>query len=237
LYITEIKIKKQFEASGYHFIALAALALLGFWPTYFSKFFNGTADFKFYFHFHATVITLWVALLITQPILIRRKQLKWHRLIGKFSYILIPLIFISVILVAHSRHSASEKNLDIQFFVPFKDLVILATAYSIAIINRHNIDLHARGMIVCGLVFIEPALSRFIDYAIAPFPTAYFLTISIVFSLLIVLIFLERNQKRGRWIFPMTLGLYIFMHAIILFEVHIAPWVTFSKWFAALPLT
>jgi uncharacterized membrane protein HdeD (DUF308 family) len=92
-------------------------------------------------------------------------------------------------------------------------------------------------MIVCGLVFIEPALSRFIDYAIAPFPTAYFLTISVVFSLLIALIFLERNQKRGRWIFPMTLGLYIIMHAIILFEVHIAPWVTFSEWFAALPLT
>jgi hypothetical protein len=231
------EVKQRFEVSGYYFIVLAALALLGFWPTYFSKFFNGTADFKFYFHFHVAVITLWVASLITQPILIRRKQLKWHRLIGKFSYILIPLIFISVILVAHSRHSASEKNLDIQFFVPFKDLVILVTAYSIAIINRHNIDLHARGMIVCGLVFIEPALSRFIDYAIAPFPTAYFLTISVVFSLLIALIFLERNQKRGRWIFPMTLGLYIIMHAIILFEVHIAPWVTFSEWFAALPLT
>jgi hypothetical protein len=104
------EVKQRFEVSGYYFIVLAALALLGFWPTYFSKFFNGTADFKFYFHFHVAVITLWVASLITQPILIRRKQLKWHRLIGKFSYILIPLIFISVILVAHSRHSASEKN-------------------------------------------------------------------------------------------------------------------------------
>jgi uncharacterized membrane protein YozB (DUF420 family) len=90
------EVKQRFEVSGYYFIALAALALLGFWPTYFSKFFDGTADFKFYFHFHATVITLWVASLITQPILIRRKQLKWHRLIGKFSYILIPLIIVSV---------------------------------------------------------------------------------------------------------------------------------------------
>ncbi len=231
------EVKKRFKNSGYYFIALAALALLGFWPTYFSKFFNGTADFKFYFHFHATVISLWVASLIVQPILIKRKQLKWHRLIGKFSYFLIPLIFVSVVLVAHSRHSVSEKDLDLQLFVPFKDLVILAAAYPLAIIHRHNIDLHARGMIVCGLVFIEPALSRFIDYAITPFPTAYFLTITVVFSLLVMLIFLERNQKRGRWIFPMTLGLYIIMHGIILFEVHIAPWMAFSKWFASLPLT
>jgi hypothetical protein len=231
------EVKQRFEVSGYYFIALAGLALLGFWPTYFSKFFNGTADFKFYFHFHVTVISLWIASLITQPILIRRKQLKWHRLIGKLSYVLIPLIIVSVILVAHSRHSVTEENLDIQLFVPFKDLVILATAYSIAIINRHNIDLHARGMIVCGLVFIEPALIRLIGYAISPFPMAYFLTIAIVFSLLIALIFLERNQRKGRWIFPMTLGLYVIMHSVILFEVHIAPWMAFSKWFASLPLT
>lgn len=60
------EVKQRFEISGYYFIALAALALWGFWPNYFYKFFYGTPDFKFDFHFLATVIALWVASLIVQ---------------------------------------------------------------------------------------------------------------------------------------------------------------------------
>lgn len=43
-----------------------------------------------------------MSLLILQPILIRKKRLDIHRLLGKGSYLLIPLIFISIILLTHS---------------------------------------------------------------------------------------------------------------------------------------
>lgn len=154
--------KLRFEISGYYFIGLIALVVLGFWPSYFAKFFNGTADFNFYFHFHASMVILWIAMLITQPLLIRKKKLALHRLIGKLSYVVFPLIFISVILLVHSRHNIDQEDLDIRLFVPFKDLIILATAYYIAIRYRHDINLHARGMVATGIVFIEPALVRFI---------------------------------------------------------------------------
>lgn len=232
-----IKPKLRFDISGYYFIGLVGLVILGFWPTYFAKFFNGSADFTFYFHFHAVILTLWLLLLIIQPILIRKKKLAIHRFNGKLSYFLFPLIFLSVILLAHSRHEINEKNLDIRLLVPFKDLLILGTAYFIAIRYRHNINLHARGMIVTGIAFIEPALVRFIRYAIIPSPTANYLTIFIVYSILIGLIIKERNQKRGRWIFPLILGLYVIVHTIIIFKIHIGPWELFSKWFITLPLT
>jgi hypothetical protein len=231
------KPKLRFDISGYYFIGLAGLVILGFWPTYFAKFFNGSADFTFYFHFHAAILTLWLLVLIIQPILIRKKKISIHRFNGKLSYFLFPLIFISVILLAHSRHEIDEKNLDIRLLVPFKDLLILGTAYFIAIRYRHNIDLHARGMIVTGIAFIEPALIRFIRYAVIPSPTANYLTILIVYSILIGLIIKERNQKRGRWVFPLILGLYVIVHTIIIFKIHIGPWESFSKWFINLPLT
>lgn len=229
--------KLRFDISGYYFIGLVGLVILGFWPTYFAKFFNRSADFTFYFHFHAAVLTLWLLLLIIQPILIRKKKLSIHRFNGKLSYFLFPLIFLSVILLAHSRHEIDEKNLDIRLLVPFKDLLILGTAYFIAIRYRHNIDLHARGMIVTGIAFIEPALVRLVRYAIIPSPTANYLTIFIVYSILIGLIIIERNQKRGRWVFPLILGLYVIVHTIIIFKIHIWPWESFSKWFINLPLT
>jgi hypothetical protein len=229
--------KLRFDNSGYYFIGLFALVLLGFWPSYFAKFFNGTANFNFYFHFHAAMVTLWIAMLITQPLLIRKKKLALHRVIGKLSYVVFPLIFISVILLAHSRHNIDEENLDIGLFVPFKDLIILGTVYFIAIRYRHDINLHARGMVATGIVFIEPALARFVMRSIAPFPNGYFITIAIIYLILISLMIAERHQKKGRWVFPLVLVLYMLVHSVIIFNIHIGIWEAFCKWFIVLPLT
>lgn len=235
-----IKSKINYEHSGYFFIALFGLAILGFWPSYFSRFFDGTADFTFYIHFHTVIATLWIFALIVQPILIRKRKLQQHKLIGKLSYALFPLIFISVALLAHSRITGTEDNLGMSLWIPFKDLLILGVAYFIAIKYRHSIDIHARGMIVGGIVLIEPALIRLIMNLSAGTEIAaigYPITIAIIYSLLIGLIIMERHQKQGRWVFPMTLGLYLFVHSVIIFQIHIGPWQTFAKWFAALPIT
>jgi hypothetical protein len=232
-----IKPKLRFDISGYYFIGLFALVLLGFWPSYFAKFFNGTADFNFYFHFHATMVILWIAMLIAQPLLIRKKKLALHRLVGKLSYVVFPLIFISVLLLVHSRHNIDEESLDIRLFVPFKDLIILGTAYFIAIRYRHDINLHARGMVATGIVFIEPALVRFLMNTFGAGLTAYLFTIGIIYALLIGLMIAERHQKRGRWVFPLILVSYILVHSIIIFNIHIGIWEAFCKWFIVLPLT
>lgn len=230
-----IKSKLRFDLSGYYFIGLIGLILIGFWPSYFSKFFNGTADFTVYFHFHATMVSTWVFMLIAQPILIRKRKLALHRLIGKLSYIVFPLIFVSIILLSHSRQTTFEQGWDIGLFVTFKDLLILGVAYFIAIRYRHNVELHARGIIATGLVCIEPAAARIFIFS-QPF-NGYFVVLAIVYAVLGILIFIERNQKQGRWVFPLILGLYLMVHAVIIFGVHFELWQSFGKWFYALPLT
>lgn len=242
--MTTITSKIRFDKAGYYFIGLVGLVLLGFWPTYFSKFFNGTENSSFYFHFHATMMALWILVLIVQPILIRKKKLAVHKLIGKSTYILMPLLFISVILLTHFRIQDhvlivnNEKLYGPHLIVPFKDLLILGTAYIIAVVFRHDVNIHARAMVATGIVFIEPALIRFIRHSLIQDPRlAYFLTIGLVYSLLIGLMILERKQKRGRWVFPLILGLYICVHAILIFEIRIGFWESFAKWFAGLPLT
>ena len=148
------------------------------------------------------------------------------------------LLFISVTLLAHSRHPPDQENLDIELFVPFKDLLIFGTMYIIAIRYRRNVNVHARAMVATGIVFIEPALVRFIGHAFTQNGmVAYLATIAIVYSLLIALMIIERKQKRGRWVFPLTLGMYIVVHTILISGVHTGLWQSFSKWFAGLPLT
>jgi hypothetical protein len=225
--------KPRFELSGYYFIGLVGLVLIGFWPSYFSKIFKGTADFTLYFHFHASLVSIWILMLIIQPILIRQKKFSLHKLIGSVSYIVFPLVLLSIILLSHSRHDGFNEGWDIGLWVTFKDLLILCVAYVIAIRYRHDIDLHARGMIATGLVCIEPAAARI------PFHPqyGYYVVLAIVYTVLGTLIYVERNQKKGRWVFPLILGLYLFVHATILFGWHYSWWQTFGKWFYSLPLT
>jgi hypothetical protein len=239
--ITKQPHKVNFNNAGYFAIGLLLLAFLGFWKSYFSQFFDGTADFNFYFHFHAVIAVLWIGLLITQPILIKKKKFVLHRSLGKLSYVLVPLIFISVLLLAHSRINQLSKDAGPALWLPFKDLFILGTGFIIAIWNRSKMEIHARGMIVAGIVMIEPALFRLIRSFILKEPEllipSYLITISFVYFLLIGLIVKERHNKKGRWIFPLTLGLFIFFHLIIILQIQLKPWNTFAEWFVTLPLT
>ena len=189
----------QFRNTGYYFIGLLVLAFLGFWPTYFSRFFDGTADFNFYFHFHAALAVIWIFFLIAQPLLVYKKRLDLHRLIGKLSYILVPLIYVSILLLAHNRLDPEAPDRYINLWFPFKDLIIFTAGYGIAIRYRKQMAIHARGMIVAGIVLIEPALVRLI---LAVFfsgefnPAAYIMTIGLVYALLITLIIRDRKEKK-----------------------------------------
>lgn len=237
--------KIKFDKSGYYFIGLIVLVFLGFWPSYFAKFANGTNKYPFYFHFHATMMSLWMLALIIQPVLIRKKRLALHRAIGKLSYLIMPLLFISVILLTHYQMGDhvevvnNEKFYGPHLIIPFKDLLIIGIAYFIAIRYRHNVNIHARAMVATGIVFIEPALVRFLLYAVFPDNglIAILTTIAIVYGILITLMIVERKQKSGRWVFPLILGLFIIVHSIIIFQLNIPGWETFARWFAALPLT
>lgn len=231
----------QFNTFGYYFIGLVILTFLGFWPTYFSKFIDGTANFNIYFHFHAIMASLWIALLITQPILIRKKKLAIHKKIGKLSFIILPLFFLSVILLKHHRIGGYlTENLGASLWLQTKDLVIIGIMYAIAIANKRNMQVHARAMIATGIVFIEPTLGRFLGITALPninFLTVFLLTIGITYALLIFFIYLERKQTTGRWIFPLEIFMYAIFHYLYIYQISFPFWDSFAKWFALLPIT
>lgn len=137
--------------------------------------------------------------MIVQPLLIRKKKLALYKLIGKFSYVVTPLIFISVILLAPAQ---GQKGLEVvdekiildgpppHLLVPFKDLKLIGTMFIIAIVKRRDVNIHARAMIATGIVFIEPSLARFLIGLTNDIMIEYLLTIFFVYTLLISIIIL-----------------------------------------------
>jgi hypothetical protein len=229
--------KISFLKSGYVFILLIFIAVLGFWETYFVKFFNGSNDISFYIHFHFFTVTMWMGLLILQPILIKKKRFSLHKLIGKLSYVIFPILLISVVLLAHNNNSIDEPNIGLDLFLPFKDIILLLVSFYIAIRYRKTANIHARGMIATGIIFIEPALVRLINNYIIPLPEAYILNMLLIYAVLGYLIFRERKSTSGRWVFPIILVLYIIVHSVVITGVKFEFWNSFTLWFLNLPLT
>ncbi len=184
---------------------------------------------------------LWIGLLITQAFLIKYKKNSLHRFIGKFSYGLVPVLVISLVLLAHSQITIHDFGITYSrlyiLFLQLSLLLIFIVAYVLAIIYRKKPYLHARFMICTSLTLIDPAVAR-IPLNIPPLPFDYqVLTFALTDIIFLILIFMERNQKRGRKVFPVMLALFVVFQAINLTSTDHAIWDIFSMWFASLPLT
>ena len=92
----------------YYFIFLLLISIAGFYKTYLVKFPN-FEGFTFVHHFHGAVMLTWILMLIAQPVFIRTKKLKWHRIVGKASYFIFPLLVLSFFLVARASYFRNIK--------------------------------------------------------------------------------------------------------------------------------
>lgn len=231
----------RFDNAGYFFFGIFLIACVGFFPTYLVKLPQEEVSFNFYTHFHAGMMILWLGILITQPFLIRTKRNKWHKLLGKFTYAFFPLLIISMLLLMHSKLNSLTDPIDgNQLWIPLKDLVVIVPCFCLAIYYRKNPLFHARFIIGSSIQLIEPGLARAL---IGVFPSAdpmimYGIALLIVYSILITLIVKDRKSKKGRWIFPLVLGMVFSVHLFLFVggpELDIFR--SFMDWFIALPLT
>jgi hypothetical protein len=228
------------SASGPFFASLLLLAMVTFWPTYVSL---PPAANSPYTHFHAAVATLWVLLLIAQPMLIRAGRVRTHRALGKVSWGLAPVFVIAVVLLAHSRISGLEgPAFQMQSFILYLQIsltCVFALSYALAMATRKTMVYHARFMVCTGLTLIDPVVIRLLLWMDrTPDWNYWWLTFGLTDLVLIVLIWLERNASRGRGVFPAMLVVFVVAQIPALFQLTgQAWWQNFAHWFAALPLT
>jgi hypothetical protein len=154
----------------YWMIALLAILLIGFWPSYFSRL---TEPMHVTLHLHSIAMLAWVLLLIAQSWLIRNRKLSQHRVLGRASFLMAPLVVITGIWVNFHFQGRVEDPLATRaqaifwfgFFLP----LLFALLYVQAIRHRRNMNLHARYMVLTALVFLIPGLGRALNNTLEPF--------------------------------------------------------------------
>lgn len=126
--------ERTYKNVSYFFVLLLTIIVFGFYKSYFGKFplFTGLTSVH---HTHALLLLLWFAMLIVQPVLIYQKRFALHRLLGKVSYVLVPLIVWSMLAVINVQY---VKNLlqmpqaqNISFlYLPVSALIPFVTLYA-----------------------------------------------------------------------------------------------------------
>ena len=210
--------ERQYKNISWFFLIIFVVVITGFFMSYFGLF----PDFKEVdqtMHFHGIVLVLWFGLLIIQPVLIRKKRIKLHRLLGKFSYILVPVIIYSMVLITkhmcirEESTTMTEKERLADLFLPLSQMVAFTIIYILAMLNRRKTPSHLRYIIACSLVLLAPGLERIPIYWFGQPEEQSTLFAFVVTDLILVgLIFYDKKYNRKFQPYIVSLALLLVTH-------------------------
>ena len=166
---------------AYWYLLLIPLIGWGFYQTYFSVI---LAPRPSIIHVHFVLMTVWAAILVAQPMLIRYKKNSIHRTIGKISYVVMPLLLITGFLLIRFVYYRSLNDAGVpqgiqitnsinqqlqnaadSIRIIFVYLFWLGFFYYRAVVNRKVTAVHARYMVAASLTMIGPTLERILFFS------------------------------------------------------------------------
>lgn len=230
--------EKGYKNLVYLFGALALITFIGFYKKYFSL----APDFpglKSIHHFHAIILTTWLGLLIVQPILIAKNKMTIHKALGKFSYLLAPAAFVSMLLTYHNQYlrfiseGQTEKFTLAFVFSPMTDAFPFIILYMLAILNKSETPKHMRYIITTGIIIGGPGLGRiFMTWLDVEIFMAIQMIVLITLIAFISLIIYDRVKKKSFPINPYTVAFIIWLipNILIIFFPDTSIWQSFAKW-------
>jgi uncharacterized membrane protein len=221
--------------------ALVLLSVAAFWKPYFS---HATSVAEPYVHAHVLFVSLWMAALIGQPLLIRTRRLDLHRAIGRISFALAPLVAVSALLLAHSRFrrmdDATLARSLFTLYLPFMSTGAFAISYALALAFRRHWAAHAAFMLGTGFALVEPIAVRLIFFYTSAGEVHWIydvIGIALVASMLMVLLAISGGVPRARIALVMLLVVFGALSAGWFTLARTDAWAAFARWFVHLPLT
>lgn len=226
--------KVLFPGISWFLLLLIPITFFGFYPSYFSKLFTtGTV-----FHVHAFFMLLWIAMAILQPFLIMRKKTKLHRLIGKASYVIMTVVFITAwLVIRHVYHlqitrmeeansagvrSTDEIRSEAAAYIAIGIIYLgwLIIYYGLAVINRRKMLFHATYMFAAILTLLGPTADRLLYNSWQSLGWRYgFLVQNAVFllNLLLISALLVYQWRKGNSVKPAGIALGIHIAGLLVF--------------------
>ncbi len=217
-------------------LLLLGVAVFGFWKPYFARLGSAQA----LTHLHAAAMLAWIGMLVAQPLLMRARRRESHRLLGRASYVVVPLIAVTALALAQARISAAPPQaLAFQqtiLYLGVSGTVMLLAVWGLGVFHRRDSALHARYMAGTALTLLDPVFARILIFWLPSVPPPLYVWVSygVIYAILGLLIWRDRHAARGRSAFLVVLGLFVALQVSILTVPGTAVWQRFALWYAAL---
>lgn len=227
--------EKTYKLTSLFFGLVLLVIFWGFHRTY-TVFFPKFEGFQTVQHVHGALMMTWMLMLITQPLLILSGKAQVHRLIGKISYVIAPLVVISIFLVMRMSFYHQKETLPLPvaqggIFLQIPMMIAFLVMYLLAIGNKHRTSHHMRYMIGTSFLMIGPGLGRaLIIYFGVPFQEAVFYADYLVMAIAATLLITDLVNKRPWVPYTVVLSLLVFCH-VLFAERMSAPLQTVAQWF------
>ena len=157
-----------YPRAPYYVLAVMAVIVAGFWPTYFGAW----TDAPWQFHAHGVAASTWVTMVFAQSWTAHRKpQLPLHRTVGKSSLFLFPFLIAglcAIIDLTGKRFVADPDPVRTMFgssFVIGLAIAIAAyvTVYFRALKYRRKVWVHSGYMLATPLILFESPFGRILN--------------------------------------------------------------------------
>jgi hypothetical protein len=162
-------------------LVATAIAVIGFWPTYFGRILSGTVDQPLSIHVHGIVYIGWLVLFITQVALAATGRLALHMQLGRWIMAYGVVIVAAGLLAAwHGFGAELEARGAVRaqtwVFGVLRELVFFVPFFAAGWMYRRRPEIHKRLMIVAMTMIIVPAIGR-MTFLGRPVPLLEFLAV------------------------------------------------------------
>ncbi len=225
--------------SWLYFCLIPAFAVWGFWQSYFLGEVRPVTVFD---HAHGISMFAWCAMLVLQAFLIREGARGLHRVVGRMSYVVVPIIALSSLALANQQLNARGLTEDAKFILLLQVSILaqFLIFYALAITNRKRPDKHARYMICTALPLIDPIFARILMLNVLT-PDQFWMTQYVTYALtdliLIALVIWDWRTSRRKDVFLPMLVVIVALQIPTLVFADSAGWNAFSEWFIRLPIS
>ena len=207
---------------------------VGFHATYI-KYFPEFKQFRWLQHIHGALMASWPILLILQPVLIHKGKFAAHRFIGKLSYVIAPLIIVSIFLIARFSYNkwiveySSEEVFSWQS-ITWMQFFLFVLFYSLAVFYKKDTPKHMRFMIGTAILVMGPGLSRIINAYFSSAPELYAFLIPLYMKTgLAAALLISDILKKKDWM-PYLIVLLAFIFADIVYHARYSEaWQAFGR--------
>ena len=225
-------------------LAMAAVAFVGFAPTYYLVALNddSTPLLTPSVHVHGALCTAWILLLVAQTGLIAVGRRQIHMRLGVAGVFVAAAVLVTGVLVAINSHRRTHTELTadtladpyVFLIFPFTSVSLFALFVMLGMLNRRRPDVHKRLMMLATMNLLIPALARVVTqlttgmgFVGAPGVVGAVLLVNVFLAALAVHDYRTRGQLH-----PVTLwgGAFIVLTEPLRFAIgYSATWQAFAR--------